>query len=161
MTTLNDDKCFLTKLLGASQFKDFVQLIRFEKSGKTMFYFNFKTHYITVYRKNCKFLFYNDNFFSKKRFLANFFCRLAVCLDPLVVSVNKVLRYAADFVKMIRIIVILCIRESSKKLKLPIFITAIAAEAYFKAGFENFLLFCRVKISDFFSELELIQKLLF
>ena len=73
-------------------------------------------------------------------------CRVLVSTESLIASWNQVLRYAADVVKMIRIIVNIFTLKNAKKLMMPIFITAIVAKTYFVAGFfAQFCLFCCFK----------------
>ena len=71
-------------------------------------------------------------------------CRFLVSIESLIASWNQVLRYAADDVKMIRIIVHNYILKNAKKLMMPIFITAVVAKTYF--GFlHNFACFAALK----------------
>ena len=87
-----------------------------------------------------------------------FFYRFAVCIDPLVASANRVLRYAADIVKMVRIIVNIYIPKKQKSLSCLLLSLLLLqrpiSEPVFVAQFRLFC--CRwrflMKISDFSSE---------
>ena len=130
-----------------SQFMASVELILFKKSGKAMFYINTKTHYIT----DCK-IAKIASFFSimtilfKATHSDQIFCRFAVCIDLLVAPANKVLRYAADFVKMMRINVNIYILKSAKKLLDAYFYECYWCKDLFRSRFfAQFCLFCCFK----------------
>ena len=72
-------------------------------------------------------------------------CRFLVSTKSLKASLNQVLRFAAEVVKMIRILVDIYIINSAKKLMMPIFITFVA-KTYFVAGFlHNFACFAALR----------------
>ena len=99
--------------------------------------------------------------FSKGTHSGQIFCRFPVKIDSLVETKKHGLRSVADVVTMIRRIVTFCNLKNAKSASCLFLSLLLLQRPISKPAFEKNLLFTALKISDFFSDSELIEKPLF